>query len=69
VLSTIADYLDAVLGTDAIPDYPGAFNGVQLSNEGPITRIAASVDVSRRVIDAAIRSGSGQLAARPSRGM
>jgi dinuclear metal center YbgI/SA1388 family protein len=60
-LSTIAGHLDAVLGTDAIPDYPGAFNGVQLWNEGPITRIAASVDVSRRVIDAAIRGGANLL--------
>lgn len=60
-LSTIAGHLDAVLGTDSIPDYPGAFNGVQLSNEGPITRIAASVDVSRRVIDAAIRNGANLL--------
>jgi dinuclear metal center YbgI/SA1388 family protein len=60
-LSTIAGHLDAVLGTDAIPDYPGAFNGVQLANEGPITRIAASVDVSRRVIDAAIRGGANFL--------
>ena len=60
-LATIAGHLDAVLGTDAIPDYPGAFNGVQLSNEGPITRIAASVDVSRRVIDAATRSGANLL--------
>jgi dinuclear metal center YbgI/SA1388 family protein len=60
-LSTIAGHLDAMLGTEAVPDYPGAFNGVQLSNQGPITRIAASVDVSRRVIDAAIRSGANLL--------
>lgn len=60
-LAVIASYLDAVLGTETVPDYPGAFNGIQLANEGPITRIAASVDVSRRVIDAAIREGASLL--------
>jgi dinuclear metal center YbgI/SA1388 family protein len=60
-LLTIAGHLDAVLGTESIPDYPGAFNGVQLANEGAITRIATSVDVSRRVIDAAIRDGANML--------
>jgi len=60
-LAAIASYLDAVLGTETIPDYPGAFNGVQVANEGSITRIAASVDVSRRVIDATIRSGANLL--------
>ena len=60
-LATIAGHLDTLLGTEAIPDYPGALNGVQLANIGPITHIAASVDVSRRVIDAAIRSGANLL--------
>lgn len=60
-LAVIASYLDAVLGTETVPDYPGAFNGVQLANEGAITRIAASVDVSRRVIDAAIRERANLL--------
>ena len=60
-LATIASHLDALLGTEAIPDYPGALNGVQLANEGSITRIAASVDVSRRVIEAAIRSEANLL--------
>jgi putative NIF3 family GTP cyclohydrolase 1 type 2 len=32
-----------------------------VANEGSITRIAASVDVSRRVIDAAIRGGANLL--------
>jgi len=60
-LAAIASHLDTVLGTETIPDYPGAFNGVQLANDGPITHIAASVDVSRRVIDAAIRSRANLL--------
>lgn len=52
-LATLAAHLDALLGTDGFPDYPGALNGVQLANRSPIRRVAASVDVSRRVIEAA----------------
>lgn len=54
-LATIAEHLDALLDTRSIPDYPGALNGIQLANQGAIGRIAAAVDVSRRVIDEAIR--------------
>jgi len=60
-LATIAGHLDALLGTDVIPDYPGALNGVQLANRGPIHRIAAAVDVSLRVIEAAIRDDATLL--------
>jgi dinuclear metal center YbgI/SA1388 family protein len=60
-LATIATYLDALLDTETIPDYPGALNGIQLANRGPITCVAACVDVSRRVIEAAIRSEANLL--------
>jgi len=60
-LSEIATHLDAVLETESVPDYPGALNGVQLANRGPITRIAASVDVSRRVIDSVIDARANLL--------
>lgn len=60
-LAAIARHLDALLGAGAIPDYPGALNGVQLANRTPIARIAASVDVSRRVIEGAIRAGANLL--------
>ena len=60
-LATIAGHLDALLGTVAIPDYPGAVNGVQLANQGAIHRIAASVDISKRVIDGAIAAGANLL--------
>jgi hypothetical protein len=61
-LAAIAETLDTLLATDGIPDYPGALNGVQLANRGPITRIAASVDVSRRVIEAAIGAEAARCA-------
>lgn len=60
-LATIAEHLDAILGTAAIPDYPGALNGIQLENRGPITGIAAAVDVSRRTIDAVTQSNANLL--------
>jgi dinuclear metal center YbgI/SA1388 family protein len=60
-LAAIAEHLDGLLGTDGFPDYPGALNGVQLAHRGPIARVAASVDVSRRVIDAAIREQANLL--------
>jgi len=60
-LATIVTYLDRVLDTDGIPDYPGALNGVQLANRAPIRRIAASVDISRRVIEHAARERADLL--------
>ena len=50
-LSSIADYLDGLLRTTELPDYPNALNGIQLANHGSITRVAAAVDISRRVIE------------------
>lgn len=49
----LTKYLDELLGTSRIPDYSGALNGLQLSNDGPINRIAAAVDFSSRSIAAA----------------
>jgi dinuclear metal center YbgI/SA1388 family protein len=60
-LATLAAHLDTLLGTDNFPDYPGALNGVQLANRSPIRRVAASVDVSRRVIEAAAREHANLL--------
>ena len=55
-LAEVARYLDDLLRTSEIPDYPNALNGVQLANRGPIRRTAAAVDFSsvtvRRAIDA-----------------
>jgi dinuclear metal center YbgI/SA1388 family protein len=60
-LATIADHLDALLQIQSIPDYPGALNGVQLANRGAISRIAASVDISKRVIDETINARANLL--------
>ena len=53
-LTAIAEHLDTLLRTSAIADYSNAVNGVQLEHRGPVTRVAASVDVSRDVIEKTI---------------
>jgi dinuclear metal center YbgI/SA1388 family protein len=60
-LASIATYLDDLLRIPELPDYPNALNGVQLANRGPITGVAASVDVSRRVIERTIDTGANLL--------
>lgn len=46
----IVEYLDDLLGTGAIPDYPNARNGLQLTNSGSVSRVAAAVDFSTRTV-------------------
>jgi dinuclear metal center YbgI/SA1388 family protein len=60
-LATIADHLDNLLRTSAIADYPNALNGIQLAHRGPVTRVAASVDVSRVVIEQTIDAHANLL--------
>jgi dinuclear metal center YbgI/SA1388 family protein len=58
---TIVEYLDELLGTSRIPDYPGALNGLQFSNDGPIRKVAAAVDFSSRSVAAAIAENANFL--------
>ncbi len=60
-LSRIAEYLDGLLRIEAIPDYPNAVNGVQLSNTGDIERVAAAVDFSTASVDGAVAAGARLL--------
>lgn len=50
----VTAYLDKLLDTGSIPDYGNALNGLQLENDGAITKAAASVDFSSRVVNLAI---------------
>jgi dinuclear metal center YbgI/SA1388 family protein len=63
VISTheLAEYLDEILETATVPDYPGAVNGLQLANSGRVTSIAAAVDFSARTVDAAASAGADLL--------
>ena len=60
-LGVIAEHLDDLLRIAELPDYPNALNGVQLANRGQISRVAASVDISRRVIEQTIQFGANLL--------
>ena len=56
-LAGITAYLDALLDIPAFPDYPNAFNGLQLENSGRITKIGAAVDSGLKVIEMAVAEG------------
>ena len=60
-LSKIITYLDELLETATTPDYPKALNGLQLSNKGFVTKVAAAVDFSTTTIQAAIREKANLL--------
>lgn len=60
-LDEMVAYLNCELKTAAIPDYPGAMNGLQLANGGEIGRIVAAVDASLPVIQEASIGGPGLL--------
>jgi dinuclear metal center YbgI/SA1388 family protein len=60
-LTEIREFLDAELKLSEIPDYPGAVNGLQLENPGPVDKVVAAVDASGPVIDRAVAAGAGLL--------
>jgi len=60
-LETVVEYLDQLLETSTTPDYPNAFNGLQLSNRGVVTKVAAAVDFSVKSVDAAIAENADLL--------
>src|SRR5690606_3629013 len=53
--------LDAELRIAEIPDYSGAMNGLQLENGGTVTKVAAAVDASLPVVEAAVAQGADLL--------
>ncbi len=57
----IVQYLDDLLDTDSIPDFPNALNGLQMANAGTVTRVAAAVDFSLRTVTAAADAGANLL--------
>jgi dinuclear metal center YbgI/SA1388 family protein len=60
-LEDLVTFLDVELDVAAIPDYPGAVNGLQLACDAPIPRIVAAVDASLAVIREAAAGGPGLL--------
>src|SRR3954453_5178659 len=49
-LSDIVSYTDRFLRIRDVGDWDNALNGLQIQNSGRVTRIAAAVDVSTRVL-------------------
>jgi dinuclear metal center YbgI/SA1388 family protein len=60
-LQEIVFFLDAELRIAEIPDYAGAVNGLQLANGGTVTKVAAAVDASLPVVEAAVAAGADLL--------
>jgi dinuclear metal center YbgI/SA1388 family protein len=57
----LSTFLDTLLRTGEIPDYPNALNGLQLQNSGEIARVAAAVDFSSHTVDETIANGANFL--------
>ena len=60
-LQEIVAFLDAELRISEIPDYSGAVNGLQLENGGTVAKVAAAVDASLPVVEAAVAEGADLL--------
>jgi dinuclear metal center YbgI/SA1388 family protein len=60
-LSQVVRYLDGLLRTGDVPDYANALNGLQVSGERDITRLAVAVDAVQATIDAAAAAGADLL--------
>jgi dinuclear metal center YbgI/SA1388 family protein len=54
LLHDITSYLDGCLRWPEIEDFPNAINGLQLENNGRVTRLGAAVDASAAVIAMAV---------------
>ena len=53
----VMTYLGDYLRIGEVPDYPGALNGLQLANDGTVSRIGAAVDACLPVVREAVARG------------
>jgi dinuclear metal center YbgI/SA1388 family protein len=60
-LTELSGFLDSTLNIGAIPDYPNAVNGIQVSNFGAINSVATAVDFSSETVNGAINAGARLL--------
>ncbi len=60
-LSEVVAALDSELRTVDIPDYSGAVNGLQVANNGTVSRVAVGVDASLATVNAAVQAGADLL--------
>jgi len=60
-LPDLVKYLNSVLRIDEIRDYPNAMNGLQVENEGEVTKVATAVDACEATIAMAVEAGADLL--------
>ena len=53
-LRDVVAALDAELRTFDVPEYPAAMNGLQVANDGSVTRVAVAVDASLGAVNEAV---------------
>lgn len=56
MLLDVVKHIDAILETDKIKDYPGSQNGLQVANNGIITKIGTAVDCDLQTIEEAVKN-------------
>lgn len=61
MLRDIVTALDTELRTATIADYPGAVNGLQVANDGRVSRVAVAVDASLATVRGAVAVGADLL--------
>ncbi len=54
-LPDLVGYLNEYLAVQEIPDYPNAFNGLQVEGRGEVRRVLTAVDVSVASVEEAVR--------------
>ena len=60
-LAPLAAYCDQLLQAGQVQDWEGAVNGLQVTNRGTVTRLAAAVDASHATVRLAIAAGADLL--------
>ena len=60
-LREIVEYLDDYLDVRGVPDYPGAWNGLQVHCRSPIETVRVATDACQVTIDEAARDGAQLL--------
>src|SRR5580765_2629841 len=60
-LHEIVRYCDRLLRTREVGDYSGAANGLQVENQGKVTRVVAAVDASLFTAQMAIEANADLL--------
>ena len=60
-LGNFSRYIGELLRIPEFPDYPNAINGLQLENNGQVTKIGAAVDVHMPVVRKAVAQGCDLL--------